>query len=35
MIEFIDLFFNHYYTGRLGHPKTFLKNVKKPKTYYW
>ena len=21
--------------GRLGHSKTFLKDVKKPKTYYW
>ena len=21
--------------GRLGHSKTFLKDVQKPKTYYW
>ena len=21
--------------GRLGHSKTFLKDIKKPKTYYW
>ena len=22
-------------SGRLGHSKTFLKDIKKPKTYYW
>ena len=34
-MRFINCINDPINRGRLGHSKTFLKDVKKPKTYYW